>query len=89
MLGVVEGAQVLPALAEASRLAERYVAAGIFPEKYGDDAMHVAVATVHSIPFLVSWNFKHLVKVRTRSLVNEVNLKEGFNSIEIIAPPEF
>jgi hypothetical protein len=36
----------------------------------------------------VSWNFNHLVKAKTRKLLNSVNILEGFNPVEIISPPE-
>lgn len=69
-------------------LANTYVNHGVFPEKYIDDALHVAIATCHEIPYLVSWNFEHLVKVKTRKTVSLVNLLEGYKEIEIISPQE-
>ena len=38
--------------------------------------------------FLVSWNFRHMVKVKTKQMVNLINLQNGYKTIEIIAPPE-
>jgi predicted nucleic acid-binding protein len=72
----------------AEELAAAYIEHGIMPEKYIYDAYHAAIATYHSINFLVSWNFDHLVKAKTRKLLNSVNILEGFNPIEIISPPE-
>ena len=46
------------------------------------------LTSVHSLDILISWNFKHLVKRKTRIGVNLINLKEGYKSIEILAPPE-
>ena len=92
MLGLlnaaVEGFVVIGIDDEASALAAVYVSEGIFPEKYMDDAIHVAVATVNEIGLLLSWNFKHLVKLKTRRMVTEVNAANGYGPIEIIAPPE-
>ena len=79
---------VLEVTQAAHELAERYMDEGIFPERYRDDAVHVAVVTTDHIEFLVSWNFKHLVKVRTRQAVNLVNALAGYPTIEIIVPPE-
>lgn len=73
---------------EVATLAEAYVEAGVLPRRYFNDALHIAVAVVNSIQFLVSWNFKHFVNVKTRQMVNLVNLREGYGVIEIIAPPE-
>ncbi len=55
---------------------------------YIDDALHVAIATYHDISYVVSWNFEHLVKVKTRKTVNLVNILEGYKEIEIISPQE-
>lgn len=58
------------------------------PSAYFDDALHVAVTTYYVISYIVSWNFEHLVKVKTRKWVNSVNTLEGFRGIEIISPQE-
>jgi hypothetical protein len=73
---------------DSRKLAIEYVERGIFPEKQLQDANHIAIAVVNDIDYLISWNFKHLVKVNTRRLVNLTNILLGFNQIEIIAPPE-
>jgi len=73
---------------EAVQLAELYLAEGVFSPRDLNDAQHVAVATVAGMDYLVSWNFRHLVKVKTRRLVNLVNAKEGYRSVEIVAPSE-
>ena len=87
-VNVVAEFKVLNVTKEAEKLAKEYVKEGIFPAKYFDDALHVAIATVNDIEFLLSWNFKHLVKVKTRKLVSLLNSVKGYLPIEIIAPPE-
>ncbi|MBS3913944.1 MAG: PIN domain-containing protein [Bacteroidetes bacterium] len=69
-------------------LATAYIEQNIFPEKYIDDARHVATASYYGITFVVSWNFVHLVKVKTRKLVNSVNILNGFKEIQIVSPLE-
>ena len=61
---------------------------GIFPERYVADAQHVAIAVVHGLDYLCSWNFTHLVRVATRREVNLVSSLMGYGQVEIIAPPE-
>jgi hypothetical protein len=72
----------------AYNLAQEYVRRGIFPEKYGSDANHVATAVVNGISYFASWNFRHLVKIQTRREVNLVNALTGYGAIEIVAPQE-
>jgi predicted nucleic acid-binding protein len=74
---------------EIKLLAERYVSEGIIPAKHIEDAVHIAVTTVNSLDILVSWNFEHIVKLKTRREVNAVNLLLGYNQIEIIEPCMF
>jgi len=85
---LTKGFKVLKTNEEIKHLAKIYIEKGIFPEKYIDDALHVAITSFYEISYLVSWNFKHLVKVKTRKLVNLVNTLEGFREIEIVSPQE-
>jgi len=69
-------------------LARTYIEKEIFSEKYIDDALHVAMASYYEVSYLVSWNYEHIVKVKTRKLVNLVNRLEGFKEIEIVSSLE-
>ena len=60
----------------------------IFPEKYSADALHTALASTNQIGILLSWNFTHLVKVKTRRMVALINTIHNYNPVEIITPPE-
>jgi len=73
---------------EVQRMKSLYINEELIPERFENDALLLALTTVHSIDILISWNFKHLVKRKTRIGVNLINLKEGYKSIEILAPPE-
>ena len=73
---------------KAELLSEKYLDKGIFPNKYKEDAMHLAIASVNGIEILVSWNFEHLVKRKTRIEANQANTLNGYKLIDIIAPPE-
>lgn len=87
-MDVISDFDILEVTDEVKELADEYIKEEIFPKKYYDDALHVAIATVNDIGYLLSWNFKHLVKVKTRKLVSLVNTKYDYSSIEIIVPPE-
>jgi predicted nucleic acid-binding protein len=85
---LIKGFKILKANEKIRNLTEVCVQKGIFSERYIDDALHVAIATFYKISYLISWNFEHLVKVKTRRLVNSVNILEGFSEIEIVSPQE-
>jgi predicted nucleic acid-binding protein len=73
---------------EAAILAEGYIARGIFHRKYIADALHVAIASVHKIDYLVTWNFGHLANVRRQARIKLFNTAAGFY-VPMIVTPEF
>ncbi len=73
---------------EAAILAEGYITRGIFHRKYIADALHVAVASVHKIDYLVTWNFGHLANVRRQARIRLFNTAAGF-FVPMIVTPEF
>jgi len=85
---LIKGFKILKSNKKIRDLARIYIERGVFPERYVDDALHVAITTLYEISYLVSWNFEHLVKVKTRKWVNSVNTLEGFTEIEIVSPQE-
>jgi hypothetical protein len=72
----------------ARELARVYMEAGTFSAKASVDAQHVAIAVVNGIGYLLSWNYRHLVRLNTRRQVNLINSLRGFAPIEILTPPE-
>lgn len=85
---LIKNFKILKTNKKITDLANAYVKKGIFLEKYIDDALHVAIASFYDISYIVSWNFEHLVKVKTRKSVNLVNILEGYKAIEIVSPQE-
>jgi hypothetical protein len=52
------------------------------------DARHIAIASANRLQYIVSCNFKHINKLKTKNMVNYVNLKEGYQTIIICRPEE-
>ena len=73
---------------EMIKLAEKYMEQKIVSENYYSDALHIAVAAVIGVDVLVNWNFKHIVNLIKIKMFNSVNLKEGYNILEIRSPRE-
>lgn len=80
--------EILVENAEIFTLAEKYIQAGIIPERYRNDALHISYATLYEMDAIVSWNLKHIVKMKTRQLVNHVNLLNGYRNVELATPEE-
>ena len=81
-------AQLLDIGPDALELQQAYIAEGILTEKWYDDALHVAVATVAECDVIVSWNFKHIVNFRKIPLFNAVNILKRYRQISIYSPLE-
>ena len=88
MLDKVSSFTSLSVTDEVKHLAGVYIKNEVFPEKYLDDALHTALASTNRINILLSWNFTHLVKVKTRRMVALINAIYNYDPVEIISPPE-
>ena len=53
-----------------------------------DSVISLAIATLNEIDYLLSWNFRHIVKMKTRRIVNIVNLNLGYPDLHLITPTE-
>jgi len=73
---------------ESRKLAELYVLEGAVSMKFYEDALHIAISTINQVNVLASWNFKHIVNLDRIRLYNSVNLKHGYNMLEIRSPRE-
>jgi len=79
---------VLDITPDARALADAYLEAGVVSEDDYNDALHLAVATVHGMDIVASWNFQHVVNHETRRSVRGVNLLKGYRELHIESPLE-
>jgi predicted nucleic acid-binding protein len=83
-----ESIELLPETMEALQLANAYVAANVVSRKSQNDAIHVAYATIARVDAIVSWNFKHIVRLDRMKGYNRVNFEQGYGVLQIISPKE-
>ena len=74
--------------AEAEYLANCYIAEKVVGPTSIDDCQHIAIATINKVDVLASWNFKHIVNLKRIKGYNGVNMKMGYNILEIRNPKE-
>jgi hypothetical protein len=79
---------VLPESDEIKRLGAIYISKGIIPEKYKDDALHIASATVNGLDFVISYNYNHIIKLKTIIGTSLVNMREGRKQMGLSTPKE-
>lgn len=73
---------------EAVILAEAYIERGIFHRKFMADALHMAVASIHKIDYLVTWDFGHIANAQKQARIRLFNAAAGFFA-PVIVTPEF
>lgn len=73
---------------EQFTLAERYITEGALTQKFYSDAQHIAIASLLQVDSLVSWNFRHMVNFFRIRQYNAINLKFGYQTIDIRTPKE-
>ena len=86
ILTIVE--TVLPLTEDALSLVAAYAARKILPTKYEADMRHIALATLDQVDALVSWNFRHIVRLEKIRQFNEVNVQLGHQALSILSPRE-
>ena len=79
---------ILPEDEKAKSLAGQYIEAKAIPEKFPDDALHIASAVVHGLDLIVSLNFRHIVKERAIQITAQINGAEGYKDVGIYEPGE-
>ena len=72
----------------ALSLAKDLVQAGALPAKAGDDALHIAVAATQGIPYLLTWNCRHMANAAMRPVIESVCARNGFKAPIICTPEE-
>ena len=74
--------------AEALGLVAKYEAVKILGARFRADMQHIALATIAEVDALVSWNFKHIVRLEKIRLFNAVNVESGYRVLSIRSPRE-
>ena len=82
------GPEFLEISEEALVLTAGYAEHGALPSKFQSDMLHIALATVADVDVLVSWNFKHIVRLAKIRMFNAVNIELGYKQIQIFSPRE-
>ena len=69
-------------------LAETYISEKVVGKTSRADCIHIALATINKVDILVSWNFKHIVNINRIRGYNSINLRLGYQTLEIRTPKE-
>ena len=85
---VIEDFPVLDITPEVGLLASGISASGILPRKAATDAAHIAIAAVHGMDFLLTWNCVHIANAVIAKAVANTCRQHGFECPVICTPEE-
>jgi predicted nucleic acid-binding protein len=87
-LQVLESMPLLELNEEAVTLAEHLVNDGPLPNNAVGDALHIALATLNGMDYLLTWNFKHLAHAAIRYQIEQACRRMGYQPPVICTPQE-
>jgi predicted nucleic acid-binding protein len=81
----------LPVLAitpEAESVANQLLQEGALPAKAADDALHIAMAAMNGMEYLLTWNCRHIANAVMRPLIEDICREAGLEPPIICTPIE-
>ena len=87
-LALVRSLPLLEINADVERVARAVLQSGLVPAKAANDALHLAVATVHRMHFLLTWNCRHLANAAIAGGLATACHKAGYEMPVICTPRE-
>ena len=87
-LALLDGIELLRITDEVAEFATALVAGGGVPEAAGADAVHVAVAAVNGIHYLLTWNCAHIANAKRFEAIQTICIEHGYKSPILCTPDE-
>ena len=87
-LKILQDLPLLEQTEEATRLAQALVDRVPLPERAAVDALHVAIAAVHGVDYLLTWNCTHIANATLRDPIESVCRENGYEPPAICTPDE-
>jgi predicted nucleic acid-binding protein len=77
----------LPYSNDVANLANMFLQKGVLPAKAASDAIHIALATIHHVDYLVTWNFKHIANPFIQKKLQQI-IRDADLPIPVLCSPE-
>jgi hypothetical protein len=87
-LEIVRELPVLAVTPEATTVAEQLVQSGPLPQKAEVDALHIGIAAVHGMEYVLTWNCKHIANARMRTQIEAICRDLGYEPPIMCTPEE-
>jgi hypothetical protein len=87
-LAYLQGIPLLGESKEVGSLAKSLLAGVPLPDRAATDALHISVAAVNGIQYLLTWNCKHIANASFRPGIERMCRKAGYEAPVICTPQE-
>jgi predicted nucleic acid-binding protein len=87
-LSAVSDIPILEITPEVQALAQSLISEKVIPTESEEDALHIAVASINGMEFLLTWNFSHINNALMKSRIVTVIENQGYVPPEICSPEE-
>jgi len=87
-LEYLQTVSLLEVTPEAERLKDELLRQAALPRKADLDALHIAIAAVHGLDYLLTWNCRHIANAVTLPKVYAICLQAGYEPPFVCTPPE-
>jgi hypothetical protein len=87
-LAVIADIPELALSLEAEQLAGLLLAQAALPAKARIDALHIAIATLNGMDFLLTWNCRHIANAATQHIIEATCRAAGYEPPVICTPPQ-
>jgi hypothetical protein len=87
-LGYLAGVPLLDLTDRSLALAEKLLTDAAVPAEAEQDALHIAVAAVHGMDYLLTWNCRHIANATMRGQIEGACVESGCDAPVICTPEE-
>ena len=87
-LEILRGLPRIDAAPEVIDFAKRIISEGALPKSAADDALHIALAVVHGVDYLLTWNCRHIDNAQNKPRIRRLCREAGYRFPEICTPEE-
>ncbi len=87
-LNLLQSLMLLELTEEAFELSQAFLSKSNLPPKASNDSLHIALATVYSIDYLLTWNCKHMANAQIQRKLAQISSELGYVLPVICTPYE-
>ena len=86
---LIESIELLPITDQIRQIAQIYIGRLVMPQDPHGDALHVAIATVHNVDAILTWNLAHIANPNKVHLIQQINRELGLPTPDLTTPLDY